>query len=94
MYPKFPVAAGSKQSELIAPFWAVGATQDISASNMQIENEEIIVGEGKCVHVPVMFNTRVIEKGEELLLYQRRGCLSRWPIADAGHEPPAKQAKY
>ncbi len=93
--PRNPVQAGEgkKQSEFIAPFRAVKITQDSNAASMQNTNEEIIVGEGKCVHVPMMSNTRVIKKGEELLLYQRRGCLSRWPIADAGREPPAKQAK-
>ena len=60
---------------------------------MQIQTEEIDVGEGKYVYVPMMFNTRVIKKGEELLLHQRRGCVSRWPIADKVPEPPAKQAK-
>ncbi len=70
--PEIPVATKPKQSEFIAPFWAVGVTQDISASNMQIENGEIIV----CVKVSMMFNTRVIKNGEELLLHQRRGCSS------------------
>ena len=93
--PKHPVKTieGKKPSEFIAPLWVVKATQDTSAANMQIQIEEIDVGEGKCVYVPMMFNTRVIKKGEELLLHQRRGCVSRWPIADKVLEPPAKQAK-
>ena len=96
--PRNPVQAGEgkKQSEFIARFGVVTTTQDNNAANMQIESEEIVAATMQVeseFHVPVMFNTRVIEKGEELLLYQRRGCLSRWPIADAGREPPAKQAK-
>ena len=33
--PEIPVATKPKQSEFIAPFWAVGVTQDIYAANMQ-----------------------------------------------------------
>ena len=93
--PRNPVQAGEgkKGGEFIARCGVVKTTQDNNAASMHIESDEIVVGEGKSVHVPMMFNTRVIKKGEELLLYQRRGCLSRWPIAYAGHEPPAKQAK-
>ena len=61
---------------------------------MQIENEEIIVGESKFAKVLMMFNTRVIKKGEELLLHQRHGCKSRWPTAEEVRESPAKVAKH
>ena len=89
--PKYPVQTqtGVKRvNEFIVPFWAVNTTLDASVANMQINLEEIDVGDSDFVYVPMMHNTRAIKKGEELLLHQGHGRLSRWPI-----EPPAKQAK-
>ena len=89
--PKYPVQAQTgvkRANEFIVPLWVVNTTQDASAANMQIKMEEIDVGDSNFVYVPMMHSTRAIKKGEELLLHQGHGRLSRWPI-----EPPAKQAK-
>ena len=63
---------------------------------MQIENEDVIVGEadGKFAKSPMMFNSRAIKKGEQLLLHQHHGCKSRWPTAREVRESPAKVAKH
>ena len=87
-----PEGAAKTTHEFIAPLWCVTLTGDSDAANAAITIIKVPVC-GVEVSVPVVRNTRALKKGDHVMIRQRHGEKSKWPISHGEEEPPSKRAK-